>query len=155
MKYKQVIKNGLIKKFLENNFEIRSEAALRIFKSCGQCVQHNFQEIYCQRHGTMCEIIKVYQLQTASNEAILAKHKNRKNQKLCPTRKRDFSMNLETLNKCFILISCCNIIGCTSQETNRVPLFIEKEKGIRIKEAQQLTGSLAQAGVQTRMIQSR
>ena len=40
-------------------------------------------------------------------------------------------MNLETLNfnKCFILISGCIIIGCTSQETNRVPLFIEKEKG--------------------------
>jgi len=36
MKYKQVIKNGLIKKFLENNFEIRSDAALRIFKSCVQ-----------------------------------------------------------------------------------------------------------------------
>ena len=36
MKYKQVIKNGLSKKFLENNFEIRSNAALCIFKSYRQ-----------------------------------------------------------------------------------------------------------------------
>jgi len=46
MKYKQVIKNGLSKKVLENNFEIRSEATLRIFKSWVQCVRDIFGGLY-------------------------------------------------------------------------------------------------------------
>jgi len=46
------------------------------------------------------------------------------------TTKKDFSMNLKTLilNKYLVLILCSLVIGCTSQEINKVPLFIEKEK---------------------------